>query len=87
MEESRGQRINQARTEEAAETGAGIIAVACPFCMQMFEDGVGAVPQAAEREMQVLDLAELLEMSMAPSKPTPAAAPPAQEPRPAEGEG
>jgi heterodisulfide reductase subunit B len=87
MEESRGQRINQARTEEAAATGADIIAVACPFCMQMFEDGVGAVPQAAEKEMQVLDLAELLDMSVAYSKPTPAATPPAQEPPPAEGEG
>ena len=36
VEESRGQRINHARTEEAAATGAEIIAVACPFCMQMF---------------------------------------------------
>ena len=87
MEESRGQRINQARTEEAAATGADIIAVACPFCMQMFEDGVGAVPQAAEKEMQVLDLAELLEMSLAPSKSAATAAPPADEPPPAEGEG
>jgi len=68
------------------ETGADIIAVACPFCMQMFEDGVGAVPQAAEKEMQVLDLAELLEMSVAPSKPAPAAAAaPADEPPAAEG--
>ncbi len=80
MEESRGQRINQARTEEAVETGADIIAVACPFCMQMFEDGVGAVPQAAEKEMQVLDLAELLDMSVAQSRPTVAAAPAAESP-------
>ena len=91
MEESRGQRINQARTEEAAETGAEIIAVACPFCMQMFEDGVGAVPQAAEREMKVLDLAELVEMSVAAGRPAEAAAPatdsPAEEPPASEGEG
>jgi Fe-S oxidoreductase len=69
VEESRGRRINHVRTEEAAETGADIIAVACPFCMQMFEDGVGSVPQAAERGMQVLDLAEMLDMSVAYSKP------------------
>jgi Fe-S oxidoreductase len=86
MEESRGQRINQARTEEAVETGANIIAVACPFCMQMFEDGVGAVPQAAEKEIQVLDLAELLDMSVSYSKPTPTATPPADEPPPTDGE-
>jgi Fe-S oxidoreductase len=81
MEESGGQRINHARTEEAAETGAEIIAVACPFCMQMFEDGVGAVPQAAEREMKVLDLAELLEMSVVPGKAAAAtvADPPGEE--------
>jgi len=65
VEESGGQRINHARTEEAAQTGADIIAVACPFCMQMFEEGVGSVPQAAEKGMQVFDLAELLDMSVA----------------------
>jgi Fe-S oxidoreductase len=82
VEESGGQRMNQARTEEAAETGADIVAVACPFCMQMFEEGVGSVPQAAEKGMQVFDLAELLEMSVTYSKPVPAAAPdpPADEP-------
>ena len=83
VEESGGQRMNHARTEEAAETGADIVAVACPFCMQMFEEGVGSVPQAAEKGMQVFDLAELLEMSMAYTKPSAAAAsadPPADQP-------
>jgi len=80
VEESGGQRINHARTEEAAATGADIIAVACPFCMQMFEEGVGSVPQAAERGMQVFDLAELLEMSVSFSRPAATAAtdPPAE---------
>jgi Fe-S oxidoreductase len=65
VEESRGQRINEVRTAEAAETGADIVAVSCPFCMQMFEAGVGSVPAAVERGMQVLDVAELLDMSVA----------------------
>jgi heterodisulfide reductase subunit B len=70
------------------ETGADIIAVACPFCMQMFEDGVGAVPQAAEKEMQVLDLAELLDMSVAYSRPAAAVRQGgADEPPAAKGEG
>ncbi|MEE8345770.1 MAG: heterodisulfide reductase-related iron-sulfur binding cluster [Dehalococcoidia bacterium] len=89
VEESRGKHINHVRTEEAAETGADIIAVACPFCMQMFEDGVGSVPQAAEKEMQVLDLAEMLDMSVAYSKPVAAVAasdPPADDITAAEGE-
>jgi Fe-S oxidoreductase len=81
VEESRGQRINDVRTEEAAATGADIVAVACPFCMQMFESSVGSVSQAAERGMQVFDLSELLEMSVTYSRP--AAAPPAPAPEPA----
>jgi Fe-S oxidoreductase len=78
VEESRGQRINDVRTEEAAATGADIVAVACPFCMQMFESSVGSVPAAAEKGMQVFDLSELLEMSVTYSRP--AAAAPADPP-------
>jgi Fe-S oxidoreductase len=68
MEESKGKRINNDRTEEAAATGAQIVATACPFCMQMFEDGVGAVPAAADREMKVYDVAELLDLTLAPTR-------------------
>lgn len=70
VEESRGERINVVRAQEAVETGADVIAVACPFCMQMLESGVGSVPGAEERGVQVFDLAELLEMSVACGKPT-----------------
>jgi Fe-S oxidoreductase len=65
VEESRGTRINDVRTTEAVDTGADLIAVACPFCMQMFESSVGNVPAAVERGVQVFDLAELLEKSVA----------------------
>jgi len=57
------------RAAEAVATGADVIAVSCPFCMQMFESGLGAVPEAEERGVQVFDLAELLEMSVAYGKP------------------
>jgi Fe-S oxidoreductase/nitrate reductase gamma subunit len=73
MEESKGKRVNNVRTEEATATGAGIVATACPFCLQMFEDGIGAVPEAAEREMKVYDVAELLDMAMAPAPAVPEA--------------
>jgi Fe-S oxidoreductase len=69
VEESRGERINNVRAAEAVATGADLIAVACPFCMQMFESGLGAVPEAEDRNVQVFDLAELLEMSVAYSQP------------------
>ncbi|MCH8813956.1 MAG: (Fe-S)-binding protein [Chloroflexi bacterium] len=71
MEESQGQRINDHRMEEAVGTGADVIAVACPFCMQMFESSVGAVPEAEERGLQVFDIAELLDQSITYSKPLP----------------
>ncbi len=67
MEESKGKRVNNERTEQAAATGAQVVATACPLCLQMFEDGIGAVPAAAEREMKVYDVAELLDMAVAPA--------------------
>ncbi|GAB3178456.1 (Fe-S)-binding protein [Telluribacter humicola] len=50
--------VNVERTEEALNTGADTIAVACPFCMVMMTDGV----KNKEREdsVKVLDLAELI---------------------------
>ena len=87
VEENRGEHINDVRTKEAVDTGADVIAVACPFCMQMFESGVGAVPEAEERGVQVFDIAELLDMSVAYSKPLApkgnGAPPAAAEPEPA----
>ncbi len=50
--------INVERTEEAIETGANIIAAACPFCLTMLADGVKAKDK--ESELKVFDLAELI---------------------------
>jgi Fe-S oxidoreductase len=43
VDESQGKRINVERSEEAQATGAGIVASNCPFCIQMFDDGVKTV--------------------------------------------
>ncbi len=46
------------RTEEALETGAVIVATACPFCMTMITDGLKY--KNREEEIQNLDIAELI---------------------------
>ncbi len=50
------------RTEEAIETGADIVATACPFCMVMLTDGIKYKNQ--EERMKNYDIAELLSMSL-----------------------
>jgi Fe-S oxidoreductase len=56
MEEKRGSPINQERAREAAATGAETLAVACPFCTVMLDDGV----RETGSKLQVIDLATLL---------------------------
>lgn len=51
-------RPNNLRAKEAAETGAEILAVACPFCMIMLEDGVKS--EKLEDRIKVLDIIELV---------------------------
>jgi Fe-S oxidoreductase len=63
-EEEKGDaRINWERTDEALETGASVIASACPFCNTMLTDGVKG--KEKEAEVEVLDIAELVARSMA----------------------
>jgi Fe-S oxidoreductase len=58
MEETIGQKINVARTEEALATGASTIATACPFCMTMVTDGLKSCGKDAEVKVQ--DIAEIV---------------------------
>jgi heterodisulfide reductase subunit D len=64
-EEAGRTRINLERSAEAIETGAEIVAAACPFCNTMLTDGV----KAAEKEdsVKVLDVAEIVARSLLPS--------------------
>src|SRR5918992_1974038 len=61
MEERQGKRINVERAEELLATGAEAIAVACPFCMTMINDGV----RAKESEVPVYDIAEVVASRLA----------------------
>jgi Fe-S oxidoreductase/nitrate reductase gamma subunit len=58
VDEPPEKRVNQERAREALATGADVLAVGCPFCMTMMEDGINA--RRGEREMKVMDVAELL---------------------------
>ncbi len=53
-----GERVNILRADQAAETGASTVATACPFCMQMMEDGVKLTNR--EDKLTVRDIAEVL---------------------------
>jgi Fe-S oxidoreductase/nitrate reductase gamma subunit len=58
MEESIGNRIHVARTEEALKQDPKTICTCCPYCMTMFEDGLK--DKDAEASVKVLDLAEIV---------------------------
>lgn len=53
--------VNIERTEEALDTKAEVIAAGCPFCMTMMSDGVKNKDK--EKTVQVLDLAELIDLN------------------------
>jgi len=62
-DEPGNKRINIERADEALDTGASVIAAACPFCNTMMTDGIKN--KEKENEVQVLDIAELIEQSLA----------------------
>ncbi|MFP3902090.1 MAG: heterodisulfide reductase-related iron-sulfur binding cluster [Acidimicrobiia bacterium] len=55
MEETVGKRVNEERTQELIATGADRIAVACPFCYIMIDDGAKAAGKEDE-ELRVADI-------------------------------
>ncbi len=55
MEEHTGKQVNVERSQELVATGAGKIAVACPFCYIMIDDGVKG-QGLEEDEVRVADI-------------------------------
>jgi len=60
--EEHGEKINVNRSKEAIATGASGVAVNCPFCLTMFEDGIK--DQGQEEKMKVYDLTELVAQAL-----------------------
>ncbi len=69
--EEEGTRVNHIRTDQFLETGADSVAVSCPFCLQMMEEGIGAKGEADNKSAKdVLELlVESLEGGVAPEAP------------------
>jgi Fe-S oxidoreductase len=58
--EEKGTQINVERAREAIGTGAETLAVACPFCTVMLDDGV----RETGSELRVADVSTLLAESL-----------------------
>ncbi|MFD2130737.1 heterodisulfide reductase-related iron-sulfur binding cluster [Pseudogracilibacillus auburnensis] len=61
-EETTGNRINVARTEQALEVKPTMISSACPFCLTMLSDGTKA--KDVDQEIGTMDVAEILALSV-----------------------
>ncbi len=62
MEETTGNRINVARTEQALAVNPTVISSGCPYCLTMLTDGTKA--KEVEDKVATYDIAELLERAV-----------------------
>ena len=56
LETPAGERFSDLRVQEAADTGASVIATACPFCIACLEDSIKALKL---QDLEVLDIVEI----------------------------
>lgn len=59
--EETGDRVSHTRAKELVETGADVIAAACPFCNTMFRDALAA---SASQPPKLLDIAQIAAASI-----------------------
>jgi Fe-S oxidoreductase len=62
MEETQGTRVNLARLQEVAESGAEVLGTACPFCLIMLGDGVKQIGK--NESIKTRDVVQLLSESI-----------------------
>lgn len=64
-EESPGtERMAEARLREARDTGAEVVAVACPFCASMLGSAAGRPDDDAAENLEIVDVAVLYDTSL-----------------------
>ncbi len=61
-------RMGEIRLDMASESGADVVVTACPFCLSNLEDA--AKTTGRENEIEIIDLAELVQRSLGGSKTT-----------------
>ena len=61
-EETTGNRVNVARTEQALQVNPTAISSACPFCLTMLSDGTKA--KEVDQDIDTMDVAEILALSV-----------------------
>jgi Fe-S oxidoreductase len=62
LEEKTGQRISEMRLGQAIDARAQLLATACPFCLQMFEDA--AKSKEVDGTLKIKDIAEVVADSL-----------------------
>ncbi|MEO0092526.1 MAG: (Fe-S)-binding protein [candidate division WOR-3 bacterium] len=60
MDWQKGERMSDIRVKQALDSGAEILAVACPYCMIMFEDSI----KTMDVNLEIKDISELLTESL-----------------------
>jgi Fe-S oxidoreductase len=65
MSDKIDERLSERRVREAAESGADILAVCCPYEVSRFSD---AAKSTGNDQLQVLDIAEMLDTAMGSPK-------------------
>jgi len=58
IEETKGKRVNHLRTKQFLQTKSDVLGVSCPFCMQMFNEGISSLDN---NDSEVKDLIEIVE--------------------------
>jgi len=62
LHDSIGLHINHIRAEEIIDSGADMVATACPYCLTMLEDGISAAE--LDKPPKVVDIIEIVASSI-----------------------
>ena len=62
LETDANTRINHRRLDDVLQADCNIVATACPYCLLMFDDAIRS--KGKGEEVQVLDIAEILEKQL-----------------------